>query len=40
MQESVFLLADRFRREVQRHYYVTPTSYLELINSFKDAARQ
>jgi len=36
MQESVFELTDRFRREVQRHYYVTPTSYLELINSFKD----
>ncbi|CAJ1371943.1 unnamed protein product [Effrenium voratum] len=36
MQESVFGLTDRFRREVQRHYYVTPTSYLELINSFKD----
>ena len=35
MQESVFELTDRFRREVQRHYYVTPTSYLELINSFK-----
>mmetsp|Transcript_10385 Transcript_10385/g.18281 ORF Transcript_10385/g.18281 Transcript_10385/m.18281 type:complete len:2113 (+) Transcript_10385:3522-9860(+) len=36
MQKSVFGLADRFFREVQRHYYVTPTSYLELINSFKD----
>ncbi|CAE7037052.1 DNAH7 [Symbiodinium sp. CCMP2592] len=35
MQESVFELTDRFRREVQRHYYVTPTSYLELINAFK-----
>eukprot|EP00434_Breviolum_minutum_P002108 symbB.v1.2.001863.t2/scaffold77.1/size347087/34 len=36
MQESVFGLTKRFRSEVQRHYYVTPTSYLELINSFKD----
>jgi len=36
MQKSVFCLAERFHREVQRNYYVTPTSYLELINSFKD----
>jgi len=36
MQKSVFKLSDRFLREVQRYYYVTPTSYLELINSFKD----
>lgn len=36
MQKSVFALTERFFREVQRHYYVTPTSYLELINSFKD----
>ena len=37
MQESVFELTERFRLELQRHYYVTPTSYLELINSFKEA---
>ena len=36
MQKSVFSLTSRFFREVQRHYYVTPTSYLELINSFRD----
>jgi len=36
MQKSVFKLSDRFLSEVQRFYYVTPTSYLELINSFKD----
>lgn len=36
MQKSVFNLTERFQKEVQRHYYVTPTSYLELINAFKD----
>eukprot|EP00435_Cladocopium_sp_Y103_P015227 s2958_g3.t1 len=35
MQKSVFVLAERFQKEVQRYYYVTPTSYLELINAFK-----
>ncbi|CAJ1411101.1 unnamed protein product [Effrenium voratum] len=35
MQKSVFELAERFQKEVQRYYYVTPTSYLELINAFK-----
>eukprot|EP00913_Durusdinium_trenchii_P019788 g18601.t1 len=35
MQKSVFTLAERFQKEVQRYYYVTPTSYLELINAFK-----
>ena len=29
------MLADRYLREMGRHYYVTPTSYLELINTFK-----
>ena len=27
-----------YSAQVQRYYYVTPTSYLELINSFKDVA--
>jgi dynein heavy chain len=36
MQKSIFMLSERFYREVHRHYYVTPTSYLELINAFKD----
>jgi len=27
--------ADRFENELRRIYYVTPTSYLELINTFK-----
>jgi dynein heavy chain len=40
MQKSVFALTERFEKEVQRHYYVTPTSYLELINSFKDLLSQ
>jgi dynein heavy chain len=35
MQKSVFELSEKFVKEVHRHYYVTPTSYLELINSFK-----
>jgi dynein heavy chain len=33
--ESVRTLSDRFLRELRRHNYVTPTSYLELINTFK-----
>ena len=28
-------LSDRFFLELDRHNYVTPTSYLELINTFK-----
>ncbi|KAF4662797.1 hypothetical protein FOZ61_002166 [Perkinsus olseni] len=28
-------LATRFKLELRRHYYATPTSYLELINTFK-----
>ena len=28
-------LSDRFLLELERHNYVTPTSYLELINTFK-----
>ncbi|XP_041350374.1 dynein heavy chain 12, axonemal-like isoform X3 [Gigantopelta aegis] len=33
--ESVRLLSERFLNELGRYNYVTPTSYLELINSFK-----
>eukprot|EP00746_Dinoflagellata_sp_MGD_P145028 gnl/MRDRNA2_/MRDRNA2_77702_c0_seq2.p1 gnl/MRDRNA2_/MRDRNA2_77702_c0~~gnl/MRDRNA2_/MRDRNA2_77702_c0_seq2.p1 ORF type:complete len:2303 (+),score=541.45 gnl/MRDRNA2_/MRDRNA2_77702_c0_seq2:266-6910(+) len=35
MQKSVFSLTERFYSEMRRYYYVTPTSYLELINAFK-----
>ena len=28
-------LSTRFQNELKRHNYVTPTSYLELINTFK-----
>ena len=33
--ESVRALSDRFLAELRRHNYVTPTSYLELISTFK-----
>uniref|UniRef100_H2Y7K9 AAA+ ATPase domain-containing protein n=1 Tax=Ciona savignyi TaxID=51511 RepID=H2Y7K9_CIOSA len=32
---STRTLSERFMNELQRHNYVTPTSYLELINTFK-----
>ncbi|XP_078488802.1 dynein axonemal heavy chain 7 isoform X2 [Ciona intestinalis] len=32
---STRTLSERFLNELQRHNYVTPTSYLELINTFK-----
>ncbi|XP_041433138.1 dynein heavy chain 7, axonemal isoform X2 [Xenopus laevis] len=32
---STINLSDRFRSELQRYNYVTPTSYLELISTFK-----
>mmetsp|Transcript_49836 Transcript_49836/g.161224 ORF Transcript_49836/g.161224 Transcript_49836/m.161224 type:complete len:2909 (-) Transcript_49836:280-9006(-) len=35
MQSSVYQLAGRYQAEAGRFYYVTPTSYLELINAFK-----
>ncbi|XP_059163826.1 dynein axonemal heavy chain 12-like isoform X1 [Physella acuta] len=34
--QSVRELSERFLQELGRHNYVTPTSYLELINSFKN----
>lgn len=34
--QSVRNLAADFYRELQRHYYATPTSYLELIQTYKD----
>ena len=35
MQVRVVTLSKRFLAEMGRNYYVTPTSYLELINTFK-----
>ena len=35
MQQRVTSLSTRFLIELRRYYYVTPTSYLELINTFK-----
>ena len=36
----IFFLHTRFREEVGRHNYVTPTSYLELISAFKKLLTQ
>ena len=36
MQERVSDTSQRFLAELRRYYYVTPTSYLELINTFKN----
>lgn len=33
--EDACALAARFLAEQKRHYYVTPTSYLELLGSYK-----
>ena len=35
MQERVTNMTGKFLNELRRHYYVTPTSYLELIKTFK-----
>jgi dynein heavy chain len=35
MQQKVVLLSRKYQLEMGRYYYVTPTSYLELINTFK-----
>lgn len=34
MQERVRQLTDRYKTELRRYYYVTPTSYLILIKTF------
>ncbi|CAG9332270.1 unnamed protein product [Blepharisma stoltei] len=36
MQERVTNLTARYKAELGRHYYITPTSYLELIYTFKN----
>lgn len=33
--QSVRTLAQDFLMQLQRHYYATPTSYLELISTYK-----
>lgn len=35
MQERVSTMSERYLAELGRYFYVTPTSYLELINTFK-----
>jgi dynein heavy chain len=35
MQERIKALSERFEKELRWHYYVTPTSYLELLKTFK-----
>lgn len=36
MQERVSKLSDKYLLELRRYYYVTPTSYLELIYTFRN----
>lgn len=38
--ESTAHAADRFKSELRRYYYVTPTSYLELITTFKTILKE
>jgi len=35
IHQSTIKLSERFLAELERHNYVTPTSYLELISTFK-----
>ena len=37
---STEVMKDRFFKELKRVYYVTPTSYLELINTFKGLLKE
>ncbi len=37
--QTVRGLAEAFLREAQRFYYATPTSYLELIQTYKELLR-
>ncbi|KAJ1529234.1 hypothetical protein ONE63_006036 [Megalurothrips usitatus] len=36
MHSSAAAASERFQRELSRHFYVTPTSYLELLTSYAD----
>ena len=38
--ESTSTAAKRFLSELKRYYYVTPTSYLELITTFKNILKE
>ncbi len=38
--ESTNKISKRFLQELRRHYYVTPTSYLELITTFKTLLKE
>lgn len=36
MQTRVTIYAEKFKQELKRYYYITPMSYLQLLNLFKD----
>ena len=40
MQERVAAVSEEFKQEMRRYNYVTPTSYLELISTFKIILRK
>lgn len=35
MQTRISKLSERYLQELRKYYYVTPTSYLELLNTFQ-----
>ncbi|XP_021708238.1 dynein heavy chain 6, axonemal [Aedes aegypti] len=35
IHESVEIISERFHREMRRHYYTTPSSYLQLLNQYR-----
>ena len=40
MHSGTIALSERYLAEARRHFYVTPTSYLELISSYKDLLKK
>jgi len=36
MQQRIIKLSQKYLIELRKYYYVTPTSYLELLNIFND----